>query len=226
MGVAWWFVGPLLTTAVLVAAFAGIFGIPRSELADYTTYVLSGVVFVNFVTSATLGVTTSVANNRTVIGRVQVWAFSYPVVSMVVALVSFLIGLLFVLVASILAGNSPSFLVVFPIVFLLALVFGVGVTLAVLHVHSEDVGNILPVLLQALFYLTPVFYQESQWPDSYSRFLGLNPLLPPLRLFRDLTVAGNFQISDLVLSLMFAMVSLAIGVVVLSRNWQKIVARL
>jgi len=40
-------------------------------------------------------------------------------------------------------------------------------------------------VIQALLYLTPVFYPESIWPPEYAWVFELNPLVSVLRIFRQ-----------------------------------------
>jgi lipopolysaccharide transport system permease protein len=65
-----------------------------------------------------------------------------------------------------------------PLFVLLALIVavGVGLWLAVLHVRYRDVGHLMPLLMQAWMFMTPVVYPASLVPEPWRGVLGLNPM--------------------------------------------------
>jgi lipopolysaccharide transport system permease protein len=66
----------------------------------------------------------------------------------------------------------------FPLFVLLALVvaIGVGLWLAVFHVRYRDVGHLMPLLMQAWMFMTPVVYPTTIIPEPWRGVLGLNPM--------------------------------------------------
>lgn len=60
----------------------------------------------------------------------------------------------------------------------IALALGLGLTLGVLNVFMRDIGQVVPVVMQFLFWLTPIVYMADIIPAQYRGWLGLNPLLP------------------------------------------------
>jgi ABC-type polysaccharide/polyol phosphate export permease len=86
-----------------------------------------------------------------------------------------LIFAVFMFSAGLLPGwNSLVFLFYLPLLFL----FTCGVTflLATLYARFHDLGHIWEVLLQILFWLTPIVYDLSFVPEQYRQLLYLNPL--------------------------------------------------
>jgi lipopolysaccharide transport system permease protein len=59
-----------------------------------------------------------------------------------------------------------------------SLALGLGLTLGVLNVFMRDVGQIVPVVLQFLFWFTPIVYMVDIIPAEYRNWLMLNPLFP------------------------------------------------
>jgi lipopolysaccharide transport system permease protein len=59
-----------------------------------------------------------------------------------------------------------------------SLALGLGLTLGVLNVFMRDVGQIVPVVLQFVFWFTPIVYMVDIIPNQYRTWLMLNPLLP------------------------------------------------
>jgi lipopolysaccharide transport system permease protein len=59
-----------------------------------------------------------------------------------------------------------------------ALALGLGLALGVLNVFMRDIGQIVPVVLQFLFWLTPIVYMADIIPKQYRAWMILNPLIP------------------------------------------------
>ncbi|MEM7048255.1 MAG: ABC transporter permease [Acidobacteriota bacterium] len=65
-----------------------------------------------------------------------------------------------------------------------AIALGLGLLLAALHVFFRDIQQILGMVFNAWFYLTPIVYPLDLVPDSFVGFLHLNPLTPLVGLYR------------------------------------------
>lgn len=58
------------------------------------------------------------------------------------------------------------------------LAFGLGVLTGVLNVFSRDVGQVMGVVLQIWFWLTPIVYTRDILPDGMKPIIDLNPMSP------------------------------------------------
>lgn len=102
-----------------------------------------------------------------------------PVVTLGTALVNAGISLLILLVGIVLFTQRvpvtvPYFLLV--AIPLVALSLGVGWFLASVGVFIRDTGHLVTVVVQMLFFLTPLFYPVSRVPESLQVFIWMNPL--------------------------------------------------
>ena len=89
---------------------------------------------------------------------------------------------------------------VFPLVVLFAMVAtGIGLILSVLHLVLKDVGQLVNVALQFLFWLSPIVYPMTALPESIQTILRYNPLLPYVSLsqfaFGDANSAQQYLMS-------------------------------
>jgi lipopolysaccharide transport system permease protein len=55
----------------------------------------------------------------------------------------------------------------------------------VLNVFVRDIGQIVPVVLQFVFWLTPIVYRVEVIPSRYRGWLILNPLIPIITGYQD-----------------------------------------
>ena len=69
---------------------------------------------------------------------------------------------------------------------------GLGVTVGVLNVFFRDVGQLIGVVLQFWFWLTPVVYPKSILPASVRDFLWLNPMAALMAAYQDIVVSAKW----------------------------------
>jgi lipopolysaccharide transport system permease protein len=101
--------------------------------------------------------------------------------------------LLFVamLVIFTLLGQPPSLAMFWLVPLTLAVValgVGVGLILGVLNVFARDVGQVVPVVLQILYWFTPIVYPLSIVPDELKAVIAWNPLYPVVAAYHDILV--------------------------------------
>jgi len=78
-------------------------------------------------------------------------------------------------------GHWPgAALVWLPVLMLItiALALGLGLILGVLNVFMRDIGQIVPVIMQFLYWFTPIVYMSNIIPGQYQRWLSFNPIIP------------------------------------------------
>jgi lipopolysaccharide transport system permease protein len=68
---------------------------------------------------------------------------------------------------------------------------GLGWFLASLGVFVRDMIHFLRIIVQMLFFLTPIFYPISAVPESFQVWLNLNPLTYLVEQFRQVTLLGE-----------------------------------
>jgi lipopolysaccharide transport system permease protein len=66
-----------------------------------------------------------------------------------------------------------------------------GLMLGVLNVFVRDVGEIVPILLQMLFWFTPIVYPVKIIPEIYRDWLSMNPIYPIVDAYQQVIVYGE-----------------------------------
>lgn len=87
-----------------------------------------------------------------------------------------------------LLGHMPGLaLLALPVLMLVtvALALGIGLIIGVLNVFMRDVGQIVPVVLQFVYWFTPVVYMANIIPEKYRAYMVLNPLIPLITGYQD-----------------------------------------
>lgn len=191
LGMGWVLVSPLLNTAVLSIAFNALF---EQSIVQYPVYVIVGLIAWNFFAqTTTLGIDAAVSGSG-LLQRVYLPRSMFVVAALGGGLINLGIALIALLVV-LLALGAPLYgtaLLLPPAVALLAL-FTLGITLAVatLAVFVGDVAHLYQLLVQALFFLTPIVYPSEIVPSEFRWLVRLNPISLMVDLFRALLYRGQ-----------------------------------
>ncbi|HIM07622.1 MAG TPA: ABC transporter permease [Gammaproteobacteria bacterium] len=76
---------------------------------------------------------------------------------------------------------------------------GIGVIFGVLNVFVRDVGQVVPIVLQLLFWLTPIVYTINIIPIDVRQVIELNPMFSVINMYHDVLA---YQISPPMSSLL------------------------
>lgn len=241
LGMFWTFLQPLMTMIVLSVVFNNLFGRDSAKVVNYPVYLLSGRLLHDFFTQSTKRAMRSIRTNSSIIKKVYVPKYIYPLSSVLSTFVTFLISLV-VLVVVILFFNminkNPidiSWQIIFfvvPVIILFFMSLGIGMLLATLDVFFKDVENLYDVFTLLLFYLTPIVYTVDKlgfaagsWQE---RMLSLNPMYGIIDMFRAAVIHSTeftayFDFNMLWYTLGFTAVVLIIGFAVFYRNQDKFI---
>lgn len=236
LGVLWTFLQPLLTTIVLVIVFGNLLGKDSSSVLNYPIYLLCGRLLYEFFSQSTKRAMRSINNSASVIKKVYVPKYIYPMANVISNFITFLISLLvlviFVVWFTLFSENKPNitpyvFLAVVPILILLILSMGVGLILSTLSVFFRDVEYLYDVFCMLLFYMTPIVYNIKQLKITNTvilRGLMANPLYSIVNMFRDCVLFGQMlNINHLLYSLAFSLVTLFVGIILFHRKQDKFI---
>jgi ABC-type polysaccharide/polyol phosphate export permease len=192
LGLGWSLLHPICMTVVLCTVFAGMF---HADIRRFGPFVLSGLVTWNFIVAAITGGCHAFIQGEPYIRQHPAPLAIYPLRTTLGAGIHFLLGLVVSLGLAWYMqgfGNLPALAALLPTLLLL-LIFSwmVGICVGVVNVMFQDTQHLIEVLLQILFYLTPVMYEGSL---LRGRRLGwivdLNPLAAFMELIRQPILAG------------------------------------
>jgi lipopolysaccharide transport system permease protein len=97
----------------------------------------------------------------------------------------------------------------------------------VLNVFMRDVGQVVPVAMQFLYWFTPVVYMANIIPEAYRSWLALNPLVPIVVAYHDILLYNRVpQAGTLVGAAVVAVVSLFVSLVLFRKAVPEMVDQL
>jgi lipopolysaccharide transport system permease protein len=184
LGVFWMILNPLaqvlifafVLSAVLSAKLPGI-----DNRYAYTIYLMAGILGWSLFIEIVNRCLTLFIDNGNILKKLVFPRITLPLIATGTALVNNILLFFAILAIFGLLGHLPGTALLWlpaPMVVNIAFALGFGLALGVLNVFVRDVGQIVPVIMQFLFWLTPIVYMADIIPSKYRGWLLLNPLIP------------------------------------------------
>jgi lipopolysaccharide transport system permease protein len=186
-GIAWVVFQPLLLMLVFTFVLGARF---QQDLGSvpYGVFVLSGLLLWNVFSSALSNAGNSMVTNANIIKKIYFPRLIIPISSVAVAFIDFTVAIFIYIIALfwMQAAIEPSgILWVIPSLLLtFSAAMGMGSFIAAWNVKYRDFRYILPFFIQALMFLSPVFYPLCHDCSWVSKLFALNPMYAPIELFR------------------------------------------
>lgn len=224
LGVLWSVLNPLLMMLVLTAVFSAIF---RFEIEYYPFYLILGNTLFNLGMDTIGSSMSSVLDSAPLIKKIKVDPIIFPIEKMLFELVSFAVSLIAVVIVMIFLQIPLTANILFlPLVLVYASLFslGIGLVLAALAVFFRDVLHLWSVFRMAWMYATPLFYPIEILPAWMASLESFNPMYYFVTYFREIALWGiTPSLTENVICLGMALVSLAIGIVVFRAAQKKFI---
>lgn len=224
LGGFWFILHPLAQSLIFSIVLAEVMHarIPNMDSsAAYPIYLLSGMaawgLFAEIVNrSMTIFIEQSSALKKIAFPRLCL-----PVIVWGGAIINHLLLLLAIAIIFLFFGHYPGtawIYVPIGIALISALAFGLGVFLGILNVFARDVGQVMMVVMQLWFWLTPIVYVKNVVPESFHRYINLNPMTGIVAIYQDALLHNRApEFSSLIPSLITAVVAVTASFVLFRR---------
>jgi ABC-2 type transport system permease protein len=193
LGYLWSLMRPLLLFGVLYLVFTEVvrFG---DDIPDYPVYLLTSIVLFTYFGETTARGVGALVERENLLRKVRFPRLVIPLSVALHSLFNLGLNLIVVFVFVLASGIEPrwTWLEVVPLIGLLV-VFATGLTmlLSALYVRYRDMQPIWEVMLQILFYASPVIYVTTFLPDSIESESVANPITAVLTQMRYALIDPN-----------------------------------
>ena len=219
LGYLWSLLNPLMMMTVLTIVFSTLF---RFDIPNYPVYLLSGQLIYSFFSEATNMSMSSIINSASLIKKVYIPKYIFPVSRVLSSFVTLLLSLLAMVIVMVVTQVNFTWVILFlpiPLIYILVFSIGMGLLLSVLAVYFRDVIHLYSVLLSAWMYLTPIMYPINMVPDYVKRFIFWNPMYYFVEIFRQIVLYGEWPSLEMhLICLGFALLALVTGLFVFYKN--------
>lgn len=224
LGAFWSFLNPLCTMAVQYVVFSTIF---RSNIENYPVYLLSASILFNYFTESVGGGLVSIVGNASLIKKVYVPKYIYPVTKVLSTAINLLISMLPLLVVIFITGeriNKAYMLIPFVVFCLMLFCIGMSLIMSTLMVFFRDMQFLWSVISLLWMYATPLFYPESIIPNKFKFVLVCNPMYHYITFFRHILLGyASPQMGEYIVCLAFSVAICIFGYFVFNKAQKKFV---
>jgi len=176
----------LILSAVLAAKLPDI-----DHRFGYAIYLCSGILGWGLFNEIVHRGVTIFIDNGSLLRKISFPRVTLPLIMIGAALINHLLLFAAILVVFACLGHLPGLALMWlPLLSLLtvALALGVGLMLGVFNVFVRDVGQAVAIILQMLFWFTPIVYPVTIVPDALRAWLIFSPVYPLITGFQNVLV--------------------------------------
>ena len=216
LGILWIILKPLATFSVIYTVWSNIMTMD----GNYKMELLLGIMLMSFFNEGVLMGLGSLLAKSNVILKIKFPREVVVVSAVTISLIDFILNMI---VFGIFCISTPvtvtglSFLLFLLAVFTMyILIMALSLFLSVIFVKLKDIHNLTEVMLQLLFWATPIYYKLEMLPENLQKYVLLNPLTTIVMSARkgmvtgDTVVASDFK--NLAIVTAICLVVLLIGI--------------
>lgn len=218
LGVFWLFLQPLMMVVVYSFVFSVIMKvrIPGMENSyHFALYLMTAMMPFFAFQDAILAASNSLFTGSSLLHKSTLPALLIPLVPMLTTVVTEIIALVIIVLATFLLLKQVSwYLLLLPVLILIRLCLSIamGYMVATLSVFIQDLRQALGLLLTVLMFLTPILYPVSMIPAEFIPMNNLNPMYHLLDAYRAVILRGEMPDIGLVYVAGFSVAMLFFGI--------------
>lgn len=224
LGYIWSVLNPLLMMMVLTVVFSTLF---KSDIPNFPIYLLSGQLIFNFFSEATNTALTSIINNASLIKKVSMPKYIFPVSKVLSAFVNLLFSLIALVIVAIVVRLEFSWTIllsIFPLSYAFLFALGVSMILSSMSVFFRDMVHLYGILLTVVMYFTPLFYPVTILPTIGRTLIKFNPLYHVVSMFRDCVMYARVpSLVDHAICMCFGLLLILLGAYFFKKHQDKFI---
>lgn len=227
LGVVWSLLNPLLIMLVQYMVFSTLF---RWNIPNFPVYLLAGIVIFNYMSDATSQSMTCIIQNSSLINKVYVPKYIYPLSRVLSSGVNFLFSLVALYIVVFFSGIRITWYhigLLYGMACLFLFICGLSLLLSAMMVFFRDTQFLYSVILTVWNYLTPIFYPETILPPYVLAIEKFNPMYHFIRFARVIILNGGFpDAREWFLCAIFSVVPFLIGAFAFEKSQNKFILNL
>lgn len=196
IGALWFVLHPLAMALIYVLVLSEVLGAKIGgvdHVGSYAVYLLAGILAWALFSEVLTRCLTLFIDYSSAIKKINFPKVYLPIVVLGSALINNF--LLAIAIGCIIAfyGFLPSqvwFGILAGMAVILLLGFGIGILLGVLNTFSRDVGQVMLIVTNLWFWLTPIVYVRGALNPTTDALLELNPMTPVVAIYQQVIVFG------------------------------------
>ena len=188
LGIGWNIIHPIISIFVFWIVFSLGFKVPPPNNIPFLSWFFCAFVVWLVFNDSLLSASNSIIRNRNLIKKLVFPAHILPLISIFSSLINSIILIMLLIIVLLIEGVPLSLYSLQFIYYLFSCAFlclGIGWFFAAASILLKDIGQFLTIILQILFWATPIFYNLEMFPANVRIYWKLNPVYYLTEGFRD-----------------------------------------
>lgn len=193
-GVVWAFIQPLVTILVFWYVFQLGFRNPPVDNIEYILWFIAGYIPWTYFSEGVLSASNVLYEYSYLVKKMKFKVWMLPLIKVFSSLYIHLFFMVFIVDMYFLYGHSfqIEWLSIFYYTFCITvLLIGIAFMVSSLAVFFKDASQLVNVVLQIGFWLTPVFWSDASLNESVLKMVRLNPMYYVIDGYRDALIGGG-----------------------------------
>jgi teichoic acid transport system permease protein len=214
LGFFWVFIQPLFTLLILWAVFSFGLRVKSESKVPFILWLMTGLIPWNFLSEGILSSANSILENSFLVKKIVFRVSLLPIIKVLSSSFIHFFFLVILILANIFSGNKFDIYgiqILYYFICGVTLIFFLSFITSSVIIFFKDLGQILSLLIQFLFWLTPIFWSFTSVPEKYRFLLSFNPFFYIIEGYRDSLInkvwfweKGNQTIIFFLLNLLIA----------------------
>lgn len=192
-GILWAFVGPMVQVSILWFVFQVGFRSAPVDNIPFIVWLLPAFFSWMFIQEVLTNGTRSIVDRSYLVKKVVFRVSTLPIIKIITALIVHFFFVFLMIVVNLFYGIQPSLYYLQFFYYLFAtiiLLLGISWATAAIIIFFRDIGQIIAIILQFGFWVTPIFWSLRMLPEKYAIFIKMNPFFYITQGYRE-TFIGN-----------------------------------
>ncbi|MES9996760.1 ABC transporter permease [Desulfovibrio aminophilus] len=222
LGYLWSLLNPLAQTGIYLVVFGHYM---RFNMPHYTIVLLSALFPWQWISNSIMHGPVCFIANPTLIKKVAFPKAAIPLVANIQDMIHFFISIPVYFAFMITDGICPGISSIWSIPLLsfvtLATVYGLNLLIGSVNIFFKDLGHIVGIIMNALFFGSPIIYTLDIVPVQFHIFIKMNPLAPIIICWRSALFNGAMAWDYFGYAVLYASFFMLMGIVTYSKvKWK------
>lgn len=221
LGILWWVLEPVMYMTVFYVVFG--LGLRQGD-ADYVPFLLCGLVAWKWFDGSIRQAGMAIQSNAGLIQQIFVPKYVFALIQVLSNTFKFLIILALFLGFLLLTGKKPSieWLGLAPLLLVqLLLTLSLGLLLSALIPFALDFKQVVDNLLMLMMFMSGIFFDIQQLPETLREVLQLNPMLQLIQGYRNVLLHNQWPDWTALFLVALAALPLLLGAMLILRRFER-----
>lgn len=194
LGALWVIINPLTQALIFTIVLSEVLAAKLPGINNkyaYALYLLAGLLaWTTFSETINRSLNLFIENGN-LMKKIAFPRICLPIITSGIVAINSILLLIAILSIYILLGHTLTLNMLWlPLLLIITLLLGIsiGLILGTLNVFIRDIGQITPIILQILFWLTPIVYTLETLPQGFGNIFSYNPIYPIIASFQNVLV--------------------------------------